>query len=186
MVYKYPCPKCGSSNAIRYGKTKLAGQLRQRIRCLSCKKTSSLPYRLPFFNGMRTSEDKIHEAIKLYIAMEPFRTIARKLETRPNTVINWVNRVYDRPLQYKAYIKRVKGFSEKRITRFFSDIRNATKKRVTRYDKKMLIKKLDDIFCYIKEQDAEKSKQYFYAIDHPVSAGRYKKKRLRDYDFSEP
>jgi transposase-like protein len=150
MVKKYPCPRCDRLDAILYGKSKLGNErnkrLEQRILCLSCKRTSYLPYREPFFYRMRTPEDKIFEAIMLYIRRVPIRLIANQLETRPNTIIDWVEKIFKCPLKYKAYLKNVLAFDEEKAYKFFTDLLRTPGKRVTRTDRDKLTKNLGEVF----------------------------------------
>lgn len=208
MVTKYLCPKCGKTEAIRYGKFTLKdGKSVSRIRCKTCKKTSYIPYRNSFFNKMKTPEGKIHEALTLYIVLgskysiikgvskfyhateltnswfklsrksvlsssykqrKTIKYIANKLGTRPNTIINWINKVYDHPLEYKAYLKNTLQFAEPDAIKFFSNLRNTAKVRAAKAKKDALAKKLSAIFQYLDEADKR-------AVYRPVTSGRYKK-----------
>lgn len=185
MVHKYPCPKCGKSNAVRYGKIRLKRGYTQRLRCLSCNRTSLLSYREPFFRRMRTPEHVIHNALEKYINLISIRKIARELKVRPNTIVNWVMKVYDDPLQYKTFMKKSMRFSDRAAVKFFSNIRKATRKRVTRLDKRMLVKKLDDIFRPFEERATKVAERHIYTQSHPVSSGRYDTRPQKDDEYDD-
>lgn len=178
MVIKYPCPKCGKESAIRYGKVKLRSNVEaQRVLCLACHKTSSL--RHPFFYKSKGTENDINEAIAGYIKNESLRTIAKRLHTHPNTVFYWVMAVFRDPIMYKDYLKKQLGFNERAAMKFFSDLRRASRVRITRAPGDFLAKSLEPIFDYLNQTGSFSCRERY---GRPIRR-RSKRKKSSLYSF---
>lgn len=159
MVAKYPCQKCGRRNtAIRYGKFTLKnGKTVPRIRCLACKRTSFLPYREVFLNKMRVSGDVLYRALLMYIHGRQIKHIAEELNTRPNTVINWITKVCMQPNEYKEYIRKHRSFEEPNAYDFFNSLRHNVRRRVSRLRKDYLEDGLAEAFTYLDKPEKKTS-----------------------------
>lgn len=101
------CPECSrASRFIKYGKFTLRdGSVVQRIKCTRCKKcTLCISERHLFFNKMHVLPKQFNDAIRSYAYGEAKAHIAKRLKTRPNTVINWIKRVRNNKHLYRDYL----------------------------------------------------------------------------------
>ena len=116
---------------------------------------------------MRASRKQVHLAITFYTQMKSIKYIASKLGKRPNTIINWIKKLYEHPLEYKKFLESSE-YLQPHVIKFFSAVRHAARNRVTRADRDTLVQKLSVIFRPLDERDEFESK-------HPTL--RYKKQR---------
>lgn len=108
MDKEIPCPLCHKT-CIKHSKfeVKASGRLAQRYRCKPCSITFSFPTLPSFFKRAHTPVEKFDRAIMLFSTRPGWslRAIAKELRTRPNTIIEWINKVKNKQLEYRNHLK---------------------------------------------------------------------------------
>lgn len=121
MDPKILCPNC-QNLSIKHSKfeVKASGATTQRYRCKPCGITFSLSTLPTFFKKMHTSPEKFNQAMKLFANIRnfSFRSIARQVGAKPDTIIKWVKKVENNQLTYRDYLKANLGYNEKTIDEF--------------------------------------------------------------------
>ena len=95
MENKIKCPRCGKEkHQNKHGKNKLESK---RYLCKHCNKAYTVNLK-----ERKYSEDKIKEAIKLYMEGNSGRAVGRIMGISKNTCLYWIKR-YTKTIEEKTY-----------------------------------------------------------------------------------
>lgn len=94
------------------------------------------------------SPDKFDDAIGRYNNGMRIIDIARALNTRPNTIIDWIRKVHDDPEDYDSYLKNAKKLDYYLRRQFFRSLLRNGKKRESLIVTQEHLKRLQEVSCW--------------------------------------